>query len=116
MTMLDFPDADYPIPDHEHKYGAVEHSRITETAHRKCTVDGCRFVSLDLHDDELTNWTVSYACRNANGVAWIGEVTVYACEDTVEDAADYEIRSGDGPAIVNIILVDFTRQDPSEDA
>lgn len=37
---------------HEHAWGPVEHARMTGNPHRKCTVPGCRFVSLDLYDDD----------------------------------------------------------------
>lgn len=95
--------------EHEHQWGPVEHAHMTGNPHRKCQVEGCGFVSLDLHDDELTHWTVTYAARNANGVAWIGKVTVYACEDTVEEAAREEIHGKTGPPVTDIILVEFER-------
>ncbi len=41
-----------PLGDHEHIYGPVERAWITGNPHRKCLVDGCRFVSLDLSDDD----------------------------------------------------------------
>lgn len=91
MTMLNWPEADYPIPDHDHQWGPVEHAFFTGNPHRKCKVDGCRFVSLDLHDDELTNWTVEYEVRSGDVVEHRGEVTVRACEDTVEACAREDI-------------------------
>lgn len=39
-------------PDHQHVYGPVRVSRFGETLSRECQVDGCRFVSLDLTDEE----------------------------------------------------------------
>ncbi len=42
------------MSNHEHEWGAVEHAWMTGTPHRKCTVEGCKFVSfvsLDLDDD-----------------------------------------------------------------
>lgn len=39
-------------PDHEHQFGPVERSHLAGTLHRKCYVAGCRFISLDLDDDE----------------------------------------------------------------
>lgn len=100
--------------DHEHIWGEVELAHFTGNPHRKCTVGYCNHVTLDLHDDEFTEWTVRYAARNANGIAWIGDVTVGACEDTVEECAEDEIRSHPGPAITTLILVDFTRHPPKK--
>lgn len=37
---------------HEHIWGPVEYSHFTGTPHRKCQADDCRFISLDLEDDE----------------------------------------------------------------
>jgi hypothetical protein len=37
--------------EHEHIWGEVEESRMTGTPHRKCQVEGCKVVSLDLDDD-----------------------------------------------------------------
>lgn len=103
MTML----------EHEHKWGPVELAHFTGNPHRKCQTGGCDFVTLDLHDDELTNWTVSYAVRNIHGVAWIDEATVYACEDSVEDAVREHATEEYGP-IDTIIMVDFTRHNPED--
>lgn len=41
-----------PEGEHEHIWGPVEVSRFAGNPHRKCQVDGCRFVSLDLEDEE----------------------------------------------------------------
>lgn len=38
--------------DHEHEWGPVELSWITKNPHRKCQVDGCKFITLDLTDEE----------------------------------------------------------------
>jgi len=35
---------------HEHQWGPVEIARMTGNPHRKCT--GCRFISLDIDDEE----------------------------------------------------------------
>ncbi len=40
------------MPDHEHVYGPVELSRFTGNPHRKCTVPGCKFITLDLTDED----------------------------------------------------------------
>lgn len=38
---------------HEHKYSKeIEFSWMTGTPHRKCEIEGCRFISLDLTDEE----------------------------------------------------------------
>lgn len=39
--------------DHVHKWGPVEIARMTGNPHRKCQGEGCNFVSLDLHDDDV---------------------------------------------------------------
>lgn len=41
-----------PIGPHAHAWGDVDIAPMTGNPHRKCTVEGCRFVSLDLSDDE----------------------------------------------------------------
>lgn len=41
-----------PQGEHEHKWGPVEWANLTGNPHRKCQVEGCRFVSLDLSDDD----------------------------------------------------------------
>lgn len=38
--------------EHEHVWGPVEYARLTGNPHRKCQVDGCRFVSLDLDAED----------------------------------------------------------------
>jgi hypothetical protein len=38
--------------EHEHEWGPMEHARFTGNPHRKCQIEGCRFVSLDFDDDE----------------------------------------------------------------
>jgi hypothetical protein len=38
--------------EHEHEWGPVEHGWFTGEPHRKCQVEGCRMVSLDLDDEE----------------------------------------------------------------
>lgn len=40
------------MSEHAHQWGAVEVARFTGTPHRKCTTDGCRYVSLDLSDED----------------------------------------------------------------
>lgn len=99
--------------NHEHVWGEVELAHFTGNPHRKCQVGDCNQVTLDLHDDEITNWMVRYAAQNANGVAWIEEIEVYACEDTVEECAREQIRDTPGPAITDIILVDLERKLPT---
>jgi len=42
--------------EHEHVWGNLERSRFAGTVHRKCTVDGCRFVKA-LEDDEQPSET-----------------------------------------------------------
>lgn len=38
---------------HEHQYSPeIEHAWMTGTPHRRCMVEGCRYISLDLSDDE----------------------------------------------------------------
>lgn len=39
-------------PEHEHKWGPLEQSRFAGTTHRKCTVEGCKVISIDATDDE----------------------------------------------------------------
>lgn len=39
--------------DHECQWGPVEQSRFAGTPHRKCQVEDCRMVSLDLEGDDL---------------------------------------------------------------
>lgn len=42
-----------PAGDHDHVWEqTVRHALLTGNPHRKCTVGGCRFVTLDLSDDE----------------------------------------------------------------
>lgn len=102
--------------DHEHQWGPVELAHFTGNPHRKCQV--CWWVTLDLHDDELTDWTVSFAVRNSRGIAWISEVTVWADEDTVEYAATEEINAeyGVDGKPCTIILVDYTRHPPKKES
>lgn len=38
--------------EHEHQWGVIQYGRMTGTPSRPCTVDECRFVSLDLSDDD----------------------------------------------------------------
>lgn len=38
--------------DHEHEWGPIERAHFTDEPHRKCQVEGCRMVSLDLDDEE----------------------------------------------------------------
>ena len=38
--------------EHEHKFGPLERSRLAGTAHRKCTVDGCKVIDALDEDDE----------------------------------------------------------------
>lgn len=38
--------------DHDHQWGPIEHARMTGNPHRKCVLDGCRTITLDLYDDE----------------------------------------------------------------
>lgn len=40
-----------PRGAHEHDYGPVEHAFLTGEPHRKCRVDGCAFISLDLYPE-----------------------------------------------------------------
>lgn len=37
---------------HKHVWGPVERARMTGNPHRKCQVDGCREITLDLSDEE----------------------------------------------------------------
>lgn len=37
--------------DHEHDWGPIEHARFTGEPHRKCQVEGCRWISLDFDDE-----------------------------------------------------------------
>lgn len=37
---------------HEHQWGPVEIARFTGNPHRKCQVSGCKYVSLDLDEDD----------------------------------------------------------------
>lgn len=37
---------------HEHEWGEIERARFTGEPHRKCEVEDCRMVSLDLDDEE----------------------------------------------------------------
>jgi hypothetical protein len=37
--------------DHKHVWGEVETARMTGNPHRKCTVSGCKHISLDLDDE-----------------------------------------------------------------
>lgn len=38
--------------EHEHVWGPVEHAHMTGNPHRKCQVEYCHFVTLDLYDDD----------------------------------------------------------------
>jgi hypothetical protein len=38
--------------EHAHQFGPIELSRFAGTPHRKCTVPGCKVVSLDLDESE----------------------------------------------------------------
>jgi hypothetical protein len=40
-----------PAGEHDHEWGAVKHSALAGTAHRKCQVAGCSWITLDLSDD-----------------------------------------------------------------
>jgi hypothetical protein len=40
------------FPDHDHDFGPMEIAPFTGNPHRKCQLEGCRFVSLDFDDDE----------------------------------------------------------------
>ncbi len=40
----------YAEEEHQCVYGPVEHARLTGNPHRKCTVDGCKNITLDLED------------------------------------------------------------------
>lgn len=40
------------MTDHEHVWGPIEHAHFTGEPHRKCQVEGCRFISLDLDEEE----------------------------------------------------------------
>lgn len=51
--------------DHDHVYGPVELSRYTGNPHRKCQVDGCSFISLDLEDGEGECLYVENGCIQA---------------------------------------------------
>ncbi len=41
------------IADHEHVWGALEHSRLAGTVHRKCTIYGCKAVKALEDDDDV---------------------------------------------------------------
>lgn len=41
-----------PSGEHEHKWGPVAHAAFTGNPHRKCTVSGCTWITLDLRDDD----------------------------------------------------------------
>ena len=44
---------DYDIDDDiKHEWGEVEYGYITGNPHRKCKVDGCSQITLDLDDDD----------------------------------------------------------------
>ena len=45
-------DAYGPAGEHDHAYGPVTAARLTGNPHRRCTVAGCRWVTLDLDDDD----------------------------------------------------------------
>lgn len=38
--------------DHEHQWGPIERAWFSGNPHRKCQLDGCTVISLDLYDDE----------------------------------------------------------------
>jgi hypothetical protein len=40
------------MDDHEHKWGEIEYSRLAGTPHRKCQVTFCKYISLDLGEEE----------------------------------------------------------------
>lgn len=40
------------MSDHEHVWGDMQHGWLTGTPSRPCTVEDCRFITLDLNDDE----------------------------------------------------------------
>ena len=35
-----------------HEWGEIEYAHFTGNPHRKCQIEGCRFVSLDLHEED----------------------------------------------------------------
>ena len=37
--------------DHDHEWGQIEYAHFTGNPHRKCQIEGCHYVSLDLYDD-----------------------------------------------------------------
>lgn len=41
------------MPEHEHKWGVLEQSRLAGTWHRKCQVAGCRMVNIYDEDDDI---------------------------------------------------------------
>lgn len=41
--------------EHEHDWGPIEYSRFSGNPHRACQIEGCRFITLDL-DDENESW------------------------------------------------------------
>lgn len=38
--------------EHEHKWGEVERATFTGNPHRKCQIEDCRVITLDLSDEE----------------------------------------------------------------
>lgn len=38
--------------DHEHVWGEIHLAHFTGNPHRKCIVEGCHFITLDLKDDD----------------------------------------------------------------
>ena len=40
------------VIEHDHVWGPVETAWMTGNPHRKCRVEGCKVITLDIHDED----------------------------------------------------------------
>ena len=48
--------------NHDHVWGKVERAWLTGTPNRPCTIEGCGYISLDLHDGCDCGWLDCIDC------------------------------------------------------
>lgn len=77
-----------PAGEHDHVWGPVEHAFMTGNPHRKCTVEGCRHITLDLHDDDFDPDRDLYAFVTTQGTAMAESALCTAC---IGDKASEEL-------------------------
>ena len=40
------------MEEHMHEWGPIEVSHFAGTVHRKCTIAGCKYISIDFDEDD----------------------------------------------------------------